>query len=149
MGRQWIVDASNVFGSRPDGWWRDRSGALARLVDQIARWRSTTGAAVVVVADGHPTTRVPEGDHDGVDVRYAHATGPDSADDEIVRLVAGAGDGGSLTVVTSDRRLRDRVAQHGAAVEGAGTFLARLAGGERRRSAPPSRSGHGDGDLAG
>ena len=25
----------NVIGSRPDGWWRDREGAMRRLVDEI------------------------------------------------------------------------------------------------------------------
>lgn len=31
-----IVDGANVVGSRPDGWWRDRAGAAARLRDQLA-----------------------------------------------------------------------------------------------------------------
>jgi 8-oxo-dGTP diphosphatase len=31
-----IVDSANVVGSRPDGWWRDRAGATARLADQLA-----------------------------------------------------------------------------------------------------------------
>src|SRR5215467_3559837 len=31
-----VVDAANVMGSRPDGWWRDRAGAARRLVDQVA-----------------------------------------------------------------------------------------------------------------
>ena len=31
-----VVDAANVIGSRPDGWWRDRAGAARRLVDQLA-----------------------------------------------------------------------------------------------------------------
>ena len=31
-----IVDSANVVGSRPDGWWRDRVGATARLADQLA-----------------------------------------------------------------------------------------------------------------
>src|ERR1700691_3573503 len=26
-----VVDVANVMGSRPDGWWRDRAGAAARL----------------------------------------------------------------------------------------------------------------------
>ncbi|MDI5943822.1 hypothetical protein QLR68_37990, partial [Micromonospora sp. DH15] len=30
-----IVDAANVVGSRPDGWWRDRAGATARLRDAL------------------------------------------------------------------------------------------------------------------
>jgi 8-oxo-dGTP diphosphatase len=40
-----IVDAANVMGSRPDGWWRDRAGAARRLRDQL------TGLA----ADGVPS----------------------------------------------------------------------------------------------
>jgi ADP-ribose pyrophosphatase YjhB (NUDIX family) len=35
-----IVDAANVMGSRPDGWWRDRAGAARRLRDQLAVLRA-------------------------------------------------------------------------------------------------------------
>lgn len=35
--RTWVVDAANVTGSRPDGWWRDRPGAAARLHARILR----------------------------------------------------------------------------------------------------------------
>src|SRR5258708_5965287 len=31
-----IVDVANVMGSRPDGWWRDRAGAAARLAGELA-----------------------------------------------------------------------------------------------------------------
>ncbi|MEV1288966.1 hypothetical protein [Micromonospora sp. NPDC049679] len=30
-----VVDAANVVGSRPDGWWRDRAGATVRLRDAL------------------------------------------------------------------------------------------------------------------
>lgn len=30
-----VVDAANVVGSRPDGWWHDRLGAARRLRDQV------------------------------------------------------------------------------------------------------------------
>jgi 8-oxo-dGTP diphosphatase len=30
-----LVDAANVVGSRPDGWWRDRAGAATRLRDAL------------------------------------------------------------------------------------------------------------------
>jgi 8-oxo-dGTP diphosphatase len=30
-----IVDGANVVGSRPDGWWRDRAAAAARLRDEL------------------------------------------------------------------------------------------------------------------
>jgi len=31
-----VVDGANVVGSRPDGWWRDRAGAAARLASRLA-----------------------------------------------------------------------------------------------------------------
>src|SRR5687767_15566448 len=34
--RRLVVDAMNVIGSRPTGWWRDRQGAMARLVDELS-----------------------------------------------------------------------------------------------------------------
>jgi hypothetical protein len=39
-----IVDGANVMGSRADGWWRDRAGAMARL----------HGELVVLAAHGIP-----------------------------------------------------------------------------------------------
>lgn len=30
-----VVDAANVVGSRPDGWWKDRAGAAARLLQRV------------------------------------------------------------------------------------------------------------------
>jgi 8-oxo-dGTP diphosphatase len=32
-----VVDVANVMGSRPDGWWRDRAGAAARLHAEMVR----------------------------------------------------------------------------------------------------------------
>lgn len=122
----WIIDAYNVLGARPDGWWRNRAVALARLCDGIAAWRDD--AEVVVMVDGWPRPEVPEGRRRGVDVRYARRRGPDGADRAIVDLVARSDDPGTLTVVTSDTRLRDQVTGLGAAVEGAGTFRDRLDG---------------------
>lgn len=126
VGTRWIVDASNVVGSRPDGWWKDKPAALRRLIDQIARWRVEVGEPVLVVADGHPMPRAPEGTHDGVHLRYAHSSARDAADDEIVRIVAGHAEASSLVVVTSDRGLRGRVSRYGVEIEGAGRFRTRL-----------------------
>ena len=41
MTQRWIVDAMNVIGSRPDGWWKNRRGAMVRLVEQLERWAPT------------------------------------------------------------------------------------------------------------
>lgn len=121
----WIIDAYNVLGARPDGWWRNRMGALARLLDDIAAWRPA-GETVVVMIDGWPRTEVPERSWNGLDVRYAHRRGPDGADNAIIEMVRESDDPSGMTVVTSDARLRSQVLELGAAVEGAGTFRERL-----------------------
>ncbi|MGE5828042.1 MAG: NYN domain-containing protein [Micromonosporaceae bacterium] len=115
-----IVDGANVVGSVPDGWWRDRLGAAARLRDALVEV-ATRGVAgvgpapeVVLVVEGAarslPATP-------GVRVVPA----PNSGDDTIVELVRSAGDGRDIAVVTSDRALRERVRALGARVLGART----------------------------
>jgi hypothetical protein len=49
-----VVDAANVVGSRPDGWWRDRAGAARRLLERLAglEERLPESAEVVVVLEG-------------------------------------------------------------------------------------------------
>ncbi|MCF4140934.1 NTP pyrophosphohydrolase [Streptomyces sp. Tue 6430] len=114
-----IVDAANVVGSVPDGWWRDRRGAAERLRDRLA-------------ADGlpgHPgpveVVLVVEGAARGVasvpGVRVESASG--SGDDHIVGLVARSADRRRL-VVTADRELRRRVTALGAGVAGPRTVRA-------------------------
>jgi uncharacterized protein YaiI (UPF0178 family) len=111
-----LVDAMNVIGSRPDGWWRDREGAMRRLVDDVREWAS---GPVTIVLDSGPDDLL--GTVGNVTVARAARRGRNAADDEIVGLVA-AGD----VVVTSDAELAARVRALGARVEGAGTFRQRL-----------------------
>ena len=118
----WLVDGTNVVGSRPDGWWRDRPGAFARLVARLDALVAR-GDDVTVVFDGRPSPAVAEGDHAGVSVRWARRLGPDAADDVIVELVAAEPDPAQRCVVTSDRGLSARVRALGAEVVGAGTLL--------------------------
>jgi predicted RNA-binding protein with PIN domain len=119
---RWVVDAMNVIGSRPDGWWRDRDAAVRRLVDALAGLDED----VTVVLDAGPDDLV--GVHGRLEVVAASRRGRNAADDEIVRLVAAAGDPGSLRVVTSDGELAARVRGLGADVVGAGEFRRRLEG---------------------
>jgi predicted RNA-binding protein with PIN domain len=77
-----------------------------------------------VVFDTKPSD-LPEGDLGGVVVHYATRRGRDAADDRIVELVDER-DASAIEVVTSDRALADAVRARGAAVTGAGSFLARL-----------------------
>lgn len=122
-----VVDVANVMGSVPDGWWRDRAGAAQRLTGRIA---ALAAAGVPAGALGLPEhTWFPEwvavvegqarsvADAAGVTVVRAAASGDDAIAAETARLVAS---GRVVTVVTSDRGLRERVTTAGAAVHGAG-----------------------------
>ncbi|MEU9632480.1 NTP pyrophosphohydrolase [Streptomyces luteogriseus] len=108
-----VVDAANVVGSVPDGWWRDRRGAAERLRDRLA------SEGVPAVSGPVEIVLVVEGAARGVEsvpgVRVSSA--PGSGDDHIVEVVASAGDR-SVLVITADRELRRRVAELGADVAG-------------------------------
>ena len=121
--RRLVVDGMNVIGSRPDGWWRDRDGAVRKLLTRLQELASTSGDDATLVLDGRPLTDVPEGDHGGVHVRYATRGGRNAADDRIVELVGADADPASITVVTSDRELAQRLRDLGAGVVGARTLL--------------------------
>ncbi len=120
-----VVDAANVVGSVPDGWWRRRAEAAELLREVLAplataglsaarlpaalAWLATPPLEVLLVVEGAaagiagtPTVRV--------------LTARGSGDDAIVRVVATEGAGRPTAVVTADRGLRSRVVELGAAV---------------------------------
>ena len=135
-----LVDAANVVGARPDGWWRDRVGATERLLGRLAvlpgrRLRGPGGGdlectGVVVVVEGRAQgARAPDG------VRVVRA--PGSGDDALVACAAElAAAGEQLLVVTADRGLRARLPE-GTPATGPGWLLDLL----DRLEAP----GHGTG----
>jgi uncharacterized protein YaiI (UPF0178 family) len=121
---RWLVDASNVIGSRPDGWWRDRAGATERLLAALEAFAAASpGDEVVVVLDADPTELA--GRHGALEVVAAARRGRDAADDAIVARLAADPDPASWRVVTSDRALADRVRALGASVEGSRGFRER------------------------
>ena len=129
-----VVDAANVIGSRPDGWWRDRPGAVARLRDQLAT--HSDGWSGTLLGDGVPAgvrtfpqvVLVVEGEArdvpgvDGVEVVRA----PGSGDDALVATVATRVEQRPVRVVTADRELRRRVEALGADVLGPRALLDQL-----------------------
>jgi hypothetical protein len=121
---RWVIDAMNVIGSRPDGWWKDRRGAVGRLVEQVERWASGAGEPVTVVLERPPSPPIVS---DTVEIAWAPHPAPNSADAEIVRLLPRELEEDSeVTVVTSDRDLADQARSLGAGVEGAASFRRRL-----------------------
>lgn len=121
-----VVDAMNVIGSRPTGWWRDRDAALRRLVERLQRLAVAEDDVVTVITDGRPVRGLPEGTHGLVQLFYAARRGPNAADDRIVDYVAAHPHPGSLEVISSDRDLRDRVSAHGARLGSPSGLLNRL-----------------------
>ncbi|MGI5130527.1 hypothetical protein ACQEVB_27235 [Pseudonocardia sp. CA-107938] len=126
-----VVDAANVVGSRPDGWWRDREGAARRLAEQLAAALAEPAALAAAVGVPAPI-RV----HVVLEGRAARATDlPEHADLVVVRAPAD-GDStiaavaaelpGDVVVVTADRELRRIVAAGGATVVGPGALRAVL-----------------------
>jgi hypothetical protein len=125
-----LVDAANVVGARPDGWWRDRAGAAERLLGRLASLPGRTVPApggaeltvtgVVAVVEGQArAAAAPEG------VRVVRA--PGSGDDALVATAAElAAAGEPLLVVTADRGLRARLPT-GVPVTGPGWLLELMA----------------------
>ena len=120
-----VVDAANVVGSVPDGWWKDRAGAASGL---LARLAELAGDGIDGAALGLPEDRwypeivaVLEGEAraapevDGVTVVRAEAHGDDTIVGQAERLAAA---GRRVTAVTSDRGLASRLTEGpGVAVE--------------------------------
>ncbi|WP_282858629.1 NUDIX domain-containing protein [Pseudoclavibacter helvolus] len=171
-----IVDAANVVGSVPDGWWRDRVGAAERLLAKVHAFAlagspdaasrasssdfspgapsnsapSATGGGIsadelglagdrwfpefaVVVEGAARDARCPAASesaaHASVSVVRAAASGDDAIVDEARRRLTL---GESVTVVTSDRELGERVTEVGANVQGVAWLREMVGYGARR-----------------
>lgn len=120
-GRVLVIDAANVIGSRPTGWWRDRPGA-ARAFTERVRARVAAGRLsppVTIVLEGRARAGADEADVDGVQVVHA----PGEGDDTIASLAEATRD---VVVVTADRGLAARVRAVGAQVVGPRWLLDQL-----------------------
>jgi len=143
-----VVDAANVVGSVPDGWWKDRAGAADRLLATVTalaehgveaaelglpfarwwpRWTVVLEGGARAAGDGRRDegTDADVGAVGGVGVVRAEGSG-DDAIVEAARAALGTGDA-PVVVVTADRELRTRVEALGAEVRGPGWFRDRAA----------------------
>jgi len=124
-----VVDAANVVGSRPDGWWRDRAGAARKLLLRLASLQERLqDTDVVVILEGAARAAVsgPEAPDVGT-LRVVLADG--SGDDTIVAVTAETAAHESnpeVTVVTADRGLRQRIEPTGATAVGPRWLLDQL-----------------------
>lgn len=129
-----IVDAANVVGSRPDGWWRDRPAAAARLVERLEALTDGGWPAamlglphdrwwphVVVVLEGE-AKRMPDPAQGILTILRAPADG----DSAIVDYVASSARPLEAIVVTADRGLLARSAALGASAASPGALLRAL-----------------------
>ena len=121
MTQTLVVDAANVVGSRPDGWWKDRAGAARRLHEALLV-ADTSYDEIVLVLEGQAKGGVKAG-RDG-HVRTVHAKG--SGDDTILAEARAAAARGRVVVVTADRMLQARVGGVGAQTLGPSWLLDQL-----------------------
>ena len=116
-----VIDAANVIGSRPTGWWRDRPGAT-RVFTERVRATVTAGRLdppVTIVLEGRARAGADEADVDGVEVVHAPGEG-----DETIAAIAEANR--DVVVVTADRELAERVRAASAEVVGPSWLLDQL-----------------------
>ena len=118
----------NVIGSSADRWWNDPDRAMRTMTERLDAYAGETGEDVTVVLDKDPGS-LPRVDNVGVVI--ARRRGRNAADYEIEQMVAGDEDPSSITVVTSDKRLVEKVRSLGASTTGAGAFRKRLDAGGR------------------
>lgn len=136
-----VVDAANVVGSRPDGWWRDRAGATVRLRDRLAKLAATGVAGlpeevddapsldrwypeIILIVEGAARVVAEAGEAASPGVRVVAADG--SGDDTIAATARAAPPDARTLVVTADRELRARCRAEGAAVVGPRWLLSLL-----------------------
>lgn len=134
-----VVDAANVVGLVPDGWWKDRAGAASRLHARLSAWAGAGVDAeelgleadrwfppVSMVVEG-AAREIPDARHQTHGARVAIVRADGAGDDAIVaeaqRLAV---DGAGVVAVTSDRGLAARLDGVGARVEPAGWLLRQM-----------------------
>jgi hypothetical protein len=127
-----VVDAANVIGSRPTGWWKDRAGAARSFVEDLRAGVDAGRLAepVVVVLEGKARGGASSGTADGVTVVHAEGSGDDALVDVIgdasAAAAAAAAAAEEVVLVTADRELRRRAETLGAKVVGPTWLLERL-----------------------
>jgi hypothetical protein len=113
-----VIDAANVIGSRPTGWWRDRPGAARGFTERVqeAVTAGRLDPPITVVLEGQARAGADEAVADGVAVVHASGDG-----DDTIAAIAEAHP--EVVVVTADRQLAERVRAAKAEVVGPSWLL--------------------------
>jgi len=134
-----VIDGMNVIGTRPDAWWRDRHGAMVRLVKLLEQWSAATGADDVPLAraynyptgengqtfqgpvpraDCGPGSTPETGQHQGevtiADRESGRSAQPYSCNMELVDFESIEGDGARASEASEAQELRRLIAEHAA-----------------------------------
>lgn len=119
MPNRWLIDGMNLIGTRPDRWWNDPDKAMRQMAERLDGYARSTGDEVTVVFDKDPGgLPALEQTH----VVIASWKGRNAADHEIEEMVAVDAAPSELRVVTSDKKLADKVRSLGARVVPSGSF---------------------------
>ena len=120
----YLIDGNNVIGQRGKGyesWYQDKSAARRQFMKDLAALAQAKKLRLTVVFDGAPDLSFPDGSSfRGVKVFYARQ-GSD-ADTRIIEMAEAERNKKNLIVVTSDRKLTDRVRVCGVRVMRSGEF---------------------------
>jgi len=133
MNPGFIIDGYNLMHKVPElaelaG--KDLEQARDRLVAMLARFKGRRQIRVVVVFDGDQASGGPARTRAGaMDVVFSRL--PEKADERIVRMARSLANPKAWTVVSSDRKVRERAGACGVRTVGADEFL---------RTATPARA---------
>ena len=86
---------------------------MAGLVERLEQWAAAEGTDVTVVFERPPSPPI---ESSVIVVAHAAEAAPNSADDEIVRMVRSDAHPAEICVATSDRALSERIRATGATV---------------------------------
>jgi predicted RNA-binding protein with PIN domain len=116
-----VLHAGILVGRDRADWWKET--AQCRLVDKVEKFPHDQETELRIVFDRRPDKGGQVSDVTSTDPRICIAYAP-SADDWIVEQVAQFSDSRTITVVTGDRPLRDRVRRAGGGLLSPLQFLA-------------------------
>lgn len=117
-----LLDAANVVGSRPNGWWRDRAKATSNFVEKVRAAAACPGAQAG--RDLFSRVLLDESNRKAPTTTCWSSNAPGPGDEALVALAVAATE--AVVLVSADRALGDRCRGAGADVVRPSWLLDRL-----------------------